>query len=186
MSDVLHSLNYLDFMILGVMCLFFAAGIQRGFARTLAGLVGVALAVVGGTLGQEVLMPKLVGFLRIILVQGLASQLNGSPDFLDQIAGAVVAVLEGTILRTMLFLLCYLGIIALWLYACSYLTLLTKFKGIQKLDKTVGGLIGLVKGFLVLCVAFYVLRRFGIIPVKTLEASYFISKVTAFLSALAG
>lgn len=186
MSELIHDLGYLDFMLLGCMGVFAAFGFMRGFARTLAGVVGAAISVVGAFLGAGLLTSQLASYLRGILAQGLASQISGSQELLDQLAGSAVIVLQSTILRPMVFILCYLLIMVFWLYACNNLNVLAKFHSLKKLDQFVGALCGLAKGFIVLCVSIYGMKRFGVLPHQVLDDSILVQRVTAIFLALAG
>lgn len=184
MVALIHSLNVLDFVILGVLIVFFVAGIQRGFARTLAGVVGVLVSLVGAFFGTGLLLPVVSQFLRRILAQGLASQLSGSQETLSQIAGAVVTVLENSVLKSIIFVLCYFVVITVWLYACNYLSILNKFHGLQKFDQLVGGLLGIVKGIILLSIVLYALSHLGFLPDSMLDGSILVQKATFFVDAV--
>lgn len=186
MSAIFHSLNSLDFLLIGTWAVFVFAGFMRGFARTLAGIIGVLISVIGALVCTGFLSPMAAAFVRRLLVQGLAQHLSFSSDMLDQIAGAVVAVMQTSLLRTVVFSLCYLIFITLWLYACNYLGVLARFNSLKKLDQVAGAVIGGAKGAVVLCVIVFALGQFQILPESVMDASLFVSKVSAFVEALIG
>ncbi|MCQ2443072.1 MAG: CvpA family protein [Oscillospiraceae bacterium] len=183
---MLHYLNYLDAMILAIMVIFFMIGFRRGFARTLAGTLGAFLAIIGGFLGRSLLTPKLAECFRIFLFQNLSSRFSGSAETINQLAKTVVDTMQGSILRTVVFTMSYFFTVALWLYACNYSKLLSKFKPLPDFNQFLGGVMGMCKGFLILCVVFVELHRFGVLPSFVIESSFFARKVALLLRALVG
>lgn len=186
MTDFFHILSALDFLLIAAMIAYIIVGFLRGFARTLAGIVGVMVSVIAAVLGAAVLTPYAASLLRSVLAQGLASHLSGSEEALDQIAGAVVAVVQNGFLRTAVYLICYLLAMLFWQYACNYSKVLTKFHSIKTMDQAAGALVGAAKGFIVLSVIIYVVGRFHILPASILENSQVIQRVSGVLQALVG
>lgn len=186
MSAILHSMSALDYLLTGAMLILVLIGAKRGLAPTMAGFVGTVLATVCGILGSALLTNRLASVLRMILAQGLASYMSYSQDFLDQTAGAAVAVMQGNILKPIVFSLCYLLVSTLWLYACGFPKVMGKFKPAAKFNEILGALMGAAKGFLILCALVYVIRGMRMLPSDVINSSFLIQRIGSFLKALAG
>lgn len=59
--------------------------------------------------------------------------------------------------RSLLFLAGFFGVLILWLILCHTLNLVAKLPGLHLLNKLLGGLLGLIKGLLLLMVARWIL-----------------------------
>lgn len=186
MQSIFNLFNLMDFLLMVTIILFAVFGALRGFARTLAGAVGILVSMLGGLIGMGTLSDSAAKLIRVSLAQKLPSYFAGSSDYFDQIGGVVADILKVSMLKPILFTLFYLLTLCLWMYACSYTKLLTNFHSLQKLDQAAGVLAGVLKGFLFLCVVFNILSSLQVLPDALMKGSFFLQKASGLLHALAG
>lgn len=142
----------LDAVILVMMLAFISTGLRRGFVLSICDLLAVVVGLVGGWCLS--LSPLLMGVLQPLLEQHV------SPE-LQPVASRVLLFLAGTITVPML-----------WRFLCRTLRLVTKLPVIHTLNKTLGGLLGFVKGCLVLFLAYWLFcRLLGWVPMEVVENS---------------
>ncbi|RMD92523.1 MAG: CvpA family protein [Calditrichaeota bacterium] len=120
-------MNYLDFIILGVVTFFFVKGLVRGFIHEILTLLGIILALVLATkymsdlsnwIDQTVTLPSgvstILGFLLIFFAVLLATQglifLSQKflkflhLDWLNRLGGGIIGFLKGATVLSLLFL----------------------------------------------------------------------------------
>ena len=86
--------------------------------------------------------------------------------------GALTSAIAEVVASALVFVATFLIILLLWAILSRLLNLAAKLPGINFLNRTLGGLAGLVKGALLLFLAAWVLRMFdGVIPDPLLERS---------------
>lgn len=128
----------LDLVLLVLLVYWFAMGVRRGLILTLCSLLSVVLGLVGGW------------YLAVHGFQPLQEQL--APLFTGHLddASALAA-------KAILFLVGFVGVQLVWKLLCHALNLVAKLPVLHFLNKALGGLLGLVKGVLILLVAQWVL-----------------------------
>lgn len=128
----------LDLVLLVLLVYWFAMGMRRGLILTLCSLLSVVLGLVGGW------------YLAVHGCQPLQEQL--APLFTGHLdaASALAA-------KAILFLVGFVGVQLVWKLLCHALNLVAKLPVLHFLNKALGGLLGLVKGILILLVAQWVL-----------------------------
>lgn len=135
----------LDLVILVLMVSCFFSGLRRGLILSVCDLLAVVVAFCGGW------------------------YLSGSPALLAELeplfAGRLSTGLGALAAKAVLFLLGFLLVLVVWRLVCHALDLVAKLPGLHGLNKALGGLLGLVKGYLILLVAEWALCDFlGWIP----------------------
>lgn len=184
----------LDIVILLLLVLFFVQGIRRGFILTLCSLLAVFLALAGGWfLAHEyaeplqeklepVILERLVparsddteGLEDASLVDSLHAQMENAAQsvqdaLLTQQAKAVSAVAA----RAILFLAGFLAVLLIWVVVCHALDLVAKLPGLRLINKAMGGVLGLVKGLILLIVLRWLLcDLLNMIPSEVQQESY--------------
>lgn len=128
----------LDIVLLVLLVYWFAMGVRRGLILTLCSLLSVVLGLAGGW------------YLAVHCSQPLQEQL--APLFTGHLdaASALAA-------KAILFLVGFVGVQLAWTILCHALDLVAKLPGLHFLNKALGGLLGLLKGVLILLVAQWVL-----------------------------
>ena len=83
--------------------------------------------------------------------------------------------------RSLLFLAGVFGVLILWLILCHTLNLVAKLPGLHLLNKLLGGLLGLIKGLLLLMVARWILcDLLGWIPASIAAESRLLPLLSSF------
>lgn len=106
-------------------------------------------------------------------------------DAVTALTGAIAEVVAGVLI----FLAAFLLLLLVWSLISRLLDLAARIPGINFLNRTLGGLAGLVKGALLLFLAAWVLRMFdGVIPDPVLERSVLLEFFCTFnpLSLISG
>ncbi len=156
----------LDLVILVLLVYFVVMGYRRGFILSLCSLLAVVLGLAGGwylsTHGTDLVLPLL-------------------GEEMNPIAAASAA-------RLLLFLLGFLGTQLVWTLFCHGLHLVAKLPVLHFLNKALGGVLGLVKGALILMVVQWVLDLLAWIPPEVSAESWLLtfSPSLPFLSLLGG
>lgn len=173
----------LDAVIAAVLVYCFVLGVRRGLILTLCSLLAVLLALVGGWYLSTHYAAPLQERLEPILVEKLAPQGEDPAAAADQpetdppplperflqavqermtaagqsvVAGttaAWAAAIAALLAKSILFLAGFLGVLLVWTVLCRVLDLVARLPGLHLLNKVLGGLVGLVKGVLILMVA---------------------------------
>lgn len=156
----------LDLVILIVLIYFVVMGFRRGFILTLCSLLAVVLGLVGGW---------------YLAVHGADLVLPLSGEDLNPAAASLAA-------KALLFLAGFLGTQLVWTLLCRGLHLVAKLPVLHFLNKALGGVLGLVKGILILMVIRWVLDLLAWIPPEVAVESWFLtlSSSLPFLSLLGG
>ena len=104
--------------------------------------------------------------------QSLQDQLTQTTEDWKQATRAeLAAAAAGLLARSLLFLAGFFGVLILWLILCHTLNLVAKLPGLHLLNKLLGGLLGLIKGLLLLMVARWILcDLLGWIPASIAES----------------
>lgn len=88
------------------------------------------------------------------LSQAMQEQISQSAqDFQAAALASLAASLAAMLAKSILFLVGFLGVLILWLILCHALNLVAKLPGLHFLNKALGGVLGLVKGILLLMIA---------------------------------
>ena len=186
----------LDLVVLVLLVLSFVQGIRRGFIMTLCSLLAVFVALAGGWFLvhqyaqplQERLEPV---FLERFAPEYGAEDAKGQEDggsFLEgvqeqaedtmQAVQTAVAVqqcraMAALVSRAVLFLAGFLAVLVIWLILCRVLDLAARLPGLHAANKVLGGVLGLVKGLILLMVLRWLLcDLLGWIPPEVAEKSY--------------
>lgn len=125
----------LDIVLVGLLVYWFAMGVRKGLILSLCGLLVVLLGLIGGW------------YLAMTQAIPLADQWK---DFFAQYL-TPEAALPAT--RAVLFLAGFVVVQMIWTALCHILNLVAKLPGLNFLNKVLGGVLGLVKGILILLVA---------------------------------
>lgn len=128
----------LDLVLLVLLAYWFVMGVRRGLILTLCSLLSAVLGLVGGW------------YLAVHCAQPLQEQL--APLFTGPLDAAPALAA-----RAILFLAGFVGVQLVWKLLCHVLNLVAKLPVLHFLNKALGGLLGLVKGVLILLVAQWVL-----------------------------
>ena len=151
----------LDIVILVLLASCLISGLRRGLILSVCDLLAVVLALLGGWYLCR--SPQLLSELEPFLAQRLTPALS-----------ALTA-------KALLFLAGFLLVLMLWRLLCHLLHLVAKLPGLHGINKALGGLLGLVKGYLILLVARWALCDFlGWIPPEVAAES----RMLLFLSSL--
>lgn len=135
----------LDLVILLLFFACFFSGLRRGLILSICDLLAVILGLLGGWYLSG--SPGLLAELTPVFSQHLPSA-----------AGALAA-------KAVLFLVGFLLVLLAWKLLCNALNLVAKLPGLHSLNKVLGGVLGLIKGWLILLVARWILCDFlGWIP----------------------
>ncbi len=196
----------LDLVVLALLVLFFVQGIRRGFILTLCSLLAVFLALAGGWFLahqyaqplQERLEPVLLerfvpeygqedteGQEEGTFSEGVQVQME---DTMQMVQTAVAAqecrTMAALAARVILFLCGFVGVLVIWLILCHALDLVAKLPGLHAANKFMGGVLGLVKGLILLMVLRWLLcDLLEWIPAEVAEGSMLLpllSKLTVF------
>ena len=144
----------LDIVLLGLLVYWFIMGVRRGLILSLCGLLAVLLGLVGGW------------YLAVSQAPALAEELL--PFFTQHLTAE--AALPAA--QALLFLAGFVGVQLIWTALCHILNLVAKLPGLNFLNKTLGGILGLVKGTLILLVARWALcDLLGWIPAQVAAES---------------
>lgn len=176
------NLNVLDYIVIFLLVIFTIVGARRGFAKSAAGTVGVLLSLIGGIICAGTLTPRLTNCLKGVILESLEAQLSaylpaGSGLVSSEVTGVVMNVLQATVMKSLTFVLAFLVILVLWLYACHYLNAASKFPTAKNFDQLIGAVCGLIKGIVVVLIALYILNKLGIIPSELLRGSFLQGKL---------
>lgn len=110
---------------------------------------------------------------------GLEGALKSAPDVSESIAhqAAVAAsALAGQMARGIIFSVAFLLVLVAWFFLSHALDLVSKLPVINSLNHTLGGVIGAVKGLLILYIAAWVLCSLtGTVSMETAEETYLLS-----------
>ncbi len=188
----------LDLTALLILVYFFMLGLRRGFILTLFSLLSFFLALGGGWYLSHTYTPALEETLTPILMERLLLRETESQDSapptsvedplsqsLQSIQNAATQELAKSIAHkaaaAILFVGGFLAVSLLWSVLCHALHLVAKLPGLHFVNKTLGAVLGLVKGILLLLLLRWVLcDLLGWIPLSAAEGSYILS----FLSAI--
>lgn len=201
----------LDLVLLTLLVYFFIQGIRRGFILTLCSLLAVFVALGGGwylshhyaDALQEKIEPVI--FERLVsksettreeesqedspLPEGVSQTVQEQMQEAVSAVQTTVAAQESVIIAAMaakaaLFLAGFLGVLVIWLTLCHGLNLVAKLPGLHALNKALGGVLGLVKGVILLLVLRWVLcGLLNWIPAEVADGSYvlsFLSEINVF------
>lgn len=145
---------FLDIVLLGLLVYWFVMGLRRGLILSLCGLLAVLVGLAGGW--------------YLATTQAAPLALEWEPFFAQHLTAE--AALPGA--RAVLFLVGFLGVQMVWTALCHILNLVAKLPGLHLLNKALGGLLGLVKGVLILLVAQWALvDLLAWIPVEVADQS---------------
>lgn len=162
---------FLDIVLLGLLVYWFVMGLRRGLILSLCGLLAVLVGLAGGW--------------YLATTQAAPLALAWEPFFAQHLTAE--AALPGA--RAVLFLVGFLVVQMVWTALCHILNLVAKLPGLHFLNKALGGLLGLVKGALILLVARWALcDLLGWIPTEVAAQSRVLPWLTALplLSFLTG
>ena len=114
--------------------------------------------------------------------QSLQDQLTQTTEDWKQATRAeLAAAAAGLLARSLLFLAGFFGVLILWLILCHTLNLVAKLPGLHLLNKLLGGLLGLIKGLLLLMVARWILcDLLGWIPASIAAESRLLPRLSSF------
>ena len=144
----------LDIVLVGLLVYWFLMGLRKGLILSLCGLIAVLLGLVGGW------------YLATTQAASLAAQWE--PFYVQYLTAE--AALPAT--RAVLFLGGFVVVQMVWTALCHILDLVSKLPGLNFLNKFLGGLLGLVKGILILLVAQWALvDLLGWIPMEVAAQS---------------
>lgn len=144
----------LDIVLLGLLIYWFIMGVRRGLILSLCGLLAVVLGLAGGW------------YLAHTQAAPLAQELE--PFFTQYLTPEAALPASGALL----FLGGFLVVQLVWTALCHILNLVAKLPGLHFLNKTFGGILGLVKGTLILLVARWALvDLLGWIPLEVAAQS---------------
>ena len=125
----------LDIALVGLLVYWFLMGLRKGLILSLCGLIAVLLGLVGGW------------YLATTQAGALATQWESF--FLQYLTAE--AALPAT--RAILFWGGFVVVQMVWTALCHILDLVAKLPGLNFINKFLGGVLGLVMGFLILLVA---------------------------------
>ncbi|MBR2490100.1 MAG: CvpA family protein [Ruminiclostridium sp.] len=144
----------LDIVLVGLLVYWFLMGLRKGLILSLCGLIAVLLGLAGGW------------YLATTQAAPLAAQWE--PFFTRYLTAE--AALPAT--RALLFLGGFVVVQMIWTALCHILDLVAKLPGLNVLNKSFGGILGLVKGILILLVAQWALvDLLGWIPAEVASQS---------------
>jgi uncharacterized membrane protein required for colicin V production len=184
-------------------------GARRGFILTLCSLLAVVLALAGGWYAANHWSQPLQETLEPVLAQKLTDQMttnqtltadddssallgNYSQAIQEQItssaqniqtatANQLAESLSGLLAKSILFLVGFVVVLVVWHLLCRVLNLVARLPGLRTLNKGLGGIMGLIRGILLLMVARWALcDLLGWIPASVIEES----RVLPMLSSL--
>lgn len=114
--------------------------------------------------------------------QALQDQLTqATEDWKQATRAELAAAAAGLLARSLLFLAGFFGVLILWLILCHALNLVAKLPGLHLLNKLLGGLLGLIKGLLLLMVARWILcDLLGWIPASIAAESRLLPLLSSF------
>lgn len=114
--------------------------------------------------------------------QALQDQLTqATEDWKQATRAELAAAAAGLLARSLLFLAGFFGVLILWLILCHALNLVAKLPGLHLLNKLLGGLLGLIKGILLLMVARWILcDLLGWIPATIAAESRLLPLLSSF------
>ena len=114
--------------------------------------------------------------------QSLQDQLTQTTEDWKQATRAeLAAAAAGLLAKSLLFLAGFFGVLILWLILCHTLNLVAKLPGLHLLNKLLGGLLGLIKGLLLLMVARWILcDLLGWIPASIAAESRLLPLLSSF------
>jgi uncharacterized membrane protein required for colicin V production len=196
-------------VILAVLVYSVVMGARRGFILTLCSLLAVVLALAGGWYAANHWSQPLQETLEPVLAQKLTDQMttnqtmtadddssallgNYSQAIQEQItssaqniqtatANQLAESLSGLLAKSILFLVGFVVVLVVWHLLCRVLNLVARLPGLRTLNKGLGGLVGLIRGILLLMVARWALcDLLGWIPASVIEES----RVLPMLSSL--
>ncbi len=192
----------LDLVLLVILVLFFVQGIRRGFVLTLCSLLAVILALIGGWyLAQHYAQPVQAALEPMILERMLPNADSGASDQSDQslaeevqsqvdeaaqtVQNAILTqqakVVAGMAARVLLFLAGFIIVLLVWVILCHALDLVAKLPGLNLVNKVLGGVLGLVKGLILLMVLRWLLCDvFRLIPEEVAAGSYVLTFLSSF------
>jgi len=183
----------LDLVILVLLVLFIVQGVRRGFILTLCSLLAVFLALVGGWFLtqqyaeplQEKLEPVIIAHFApeydkpaeaqedLSLSETVQAQMEAS---VQSIQAAVIAqqcrAMASLASKVILFLGGFLAVLLLWIILCRALDLVARLPGLHLMNKVLGGILGLLKGLILLMVLRWLCcDLFSLIPDQIQEES---------------
>ena len=196
----------LDIVLVLLLALSVVQGVRHGFILTLCSLLAVFVALAGGWYlashyaqpFQEVLEPMIIE--RIAPdradaaseqsgeTQSLAESVQEQVEEAAQEAQTALMVQHAKALAAMtskglLFLAGFVGVLVIWLILCHALDLVAKLPGLHFLNKAMGGVLGLVKGLILLLVLrWFLCDALHLIPVEITEGSYVLSFLSSLLA----
>ena len=186
----------LDAVILVFLLFFLIQGIRRGFILTLCSLLAVFLALAGGWFLAHQYTEPVQEALEPVILRHLIKERSSDPDALltedpsltqslqGELSGVADSVYQTLLVqqskaiaslaaKALLFLGGFLGVLLIWVILCHALDLVARLPGLHFLNKLMGGILGLVKGLLLLMVLRWVLcDLLGWIPDEVAAESY--------------
>ena len=178
------SITILDIVILAILAAVLVICARRGFALTACALVGdliaLILAIICAGAGTSALISSMQRAAGAALEEQLGAALpEGAAGLSGEAVGAVLRVLESSVLRPMVFALAFLLVLVVWQYACLHFPLLDRFPDSKKFDQLYGAGLGLLKGIVLLSAALYVLVSLGIIAPVQIRSSLLLGRLWA-------
>ena len=165
----------LDLVVLLFLILFFVQGVRRGFILTLCSLLAVFLALAGGWFLVHQYSEPLQEKLEPVILEHFApdqdeldSQASGAdpslPEAVQEQLGeaaysmqmAVITqqckVMSALAAKAILFLGGFVAVLLIWIALCHALDLVARLPGLHFVNRVLGGILGLIKGLLLLMV----------------------------------
>lgn len=192
----------LDVVGLLILIFFLVQGVRRGFILTLCSLLALVLALVGGwylsvhydepvkerlePILLERMLPDDSAPTEPPAEQDLDALIQDQAEQAAQAAQSAIitqqcAHLAGLAAKVLLFLTGFLGVLLVWLILCHALNLVANLPGLHFLNKSLGGILGFLKGVLLLLLLrwllFDILR---LIPDQVMADSYLFSFLPGF------
>ena len=165
-----------DLIVLAVLVIFTLRGAWRGLVLSLCSLLAVVVAFAGASFLARTVSPMVAQALEPRFAAAIETRLE---DALEQrVAEGEQAVLttedvprEGVLdAYLVLFLAGFLLLLAAWTLVSRALDLVARLPGLHFLNKTLGGLFGLIQGCILLFVAAWLIQFSGhLIPEETVE-----------------
>ncbi len=191
----------LDIIIIAVLLLIVIFSAKKGFLDSLAGIIIVLAAFWGASWIAKQLSPVVAQWLQPVLTENLTAKaytttsadaggllsvygfcgqslLTMTQQVVDSVTttgeamiAAVVDSVVGSIAYAIVYVISFILLaLTLWLFS-KPLKLATRLPGLRALNVLGGGILGLIKGILVVYVAIWALQRFQIITPEMMDGS---------------
>lgn len=129
----------MDLVLLGVLVYFFIIGVRKGLILSLCSLLAAFLGLIGGWYLAAFHSSPLQLWLEPIFATHLMTDFSG-------LAAKII-----------LFLVGFIGLQLIWTLLCHVLDLVARLPGLHFINKTLGGILGLVKGMLIILIVLWIL-----------------------------